>query len=118
LIIRMNFQNVVDLDSDDSQCFRLGDGPRESIEQETVPAILQTDTLLDQPNNQLIRNQSTRCHYIFYLETQRGLSLDRCPEHISRGYLRYGKGLCDNFGLRALSGTRRPQQNDPHCDRL
>ena len=96
-IIDGNFQYVINLDARLLQRFSLRNGARESVEQETVLAVILSDTLLDQADDQVVRHQAAAVHYLLDLQTHLGARLHRGTQHVASGYLRNAVMLADEL---------------------
>ncbi|MNP30027.1 hypothetical protein D3C76_1230820 [compost metagenome] len=114
LVVHGDLDHVVDGHAGVLQGFSLGDGARETVEEEAVGAIGLGDALLDQVDDQVIGNQATGVHHALGLQAQLGAGLDRCAQHVAGGNLRNAELLGDETGLSTFAGTRGPQQNHAH----
>ncbi len=93
---------------------RLGNGARETVQQEAVGAIRLGNTLFDQADDDVVRDELTCVHHGFGLEAQLGARLDRGTQHVAGGDLRNTVFFHDELSLSTLAGTRSPQQNNAH----
>mmetsp|Transcript_11996 Transcript_11996/g.18054 ORF Transcript_11996/g.18054 Transcript_11996/m.18054 type:complete len:326 (+) Transcript_11996:371-1348(+) len=106
-VIHGNFDHIVDGNSLVFQSFSLGDGPRETVEQETVLAIRLLNTLFDQRNDDVVRHQAACCHDFLYLLAQLGLGFHRRTQHVTGGDLGNIKPFSNELGLSPLACARR-----------
>src|SRR5690606_33061171 len=103
LVVHGNFQNVIDLDACVHQCLGLGNGARKAVQQEAVGAIILSNTLVDQTNDQLVGDQAAGIHHFLDLLAQFGTGLDCGTQHVAGGDLRNIEPLADELGLCALA---------------
>ena len=110
----VDFNHMVDRHAGVAQCVCLRDGPREAVEQETAGAVGARDALLDERDDELIRDELPAGHHLAHFQPQFGAFLDGGTEHIARRHLRDAEVLHDELGLGAFPGTGSPQENDAH----
>ena len=99
------------------QCFGLSHVAREAIQDEPRLCVRLPDARLQHVDQQAIRDQLTRFHQHLGLLTRLAAGRDFGPQHVTGGDLRHAMSLFEPFGLRALTGARRSQQNDIHRPR-
>jgi hypothetical protein len=87
-VIHGDFDHVVDVDAGIDHGLRLGDGARETIEEEAAGAVGLGDTFLDEADDDVVRDQPTGIHDRLRLPAQLRAGLDRRTEHVSRRDLR------------------------------
>ena len=109
-----DFQHAVDVDAGFNQRFSLRDGARETVEQETLGAIVLGDALFDQTDDQIVGDQAASIHDFLDLLAKLGAGLDRCAQHVAGGDLRNAEALADELGLCTLACPWGAQQDNSH----
>src|SRR5205823_3886150 len=92
----------------------LRDGPREAVEDEAIPAVRLFEPLADDADHELVRHELACVHEGLGLLAELGAVTHRLAQDVPGGDLRYAEVRVELLGLRALPGTRRPQQNQIH----
>ena len=98
----------------------LGDGSREAVEQIAVRAVRLLYAVLDEPDDDVIRDQAALVHDCLGSLSELSAGLYGCPEHVSGGNLGNGILLGQKLRLSSLSGAGSAQQNNLHllCSQL
>ena len=110
----VDLQHVVQFHASGLHRIGLRDGAREAVEQKTVGAIGLRDAFLDQVDDEIVTDQTTRLHHRFRLQTQGCARFHRGAQHVAGGNLRDAVFLANERGLRSFAGTRGAQQNQSH----
>src|SRR4029077_1250606 len=93
------------------ELFGLRHGAREAVEDEAVSAILARDALLDDAQNNRVRHQLAALHVRPGLLSERRPAPNQFAKNVAGRDVRDAQELRDGPGLRALTGSRRPNQN-------
>jgi hypothetical protein len=114
VVLDVDLHHRVDADLLGLQRVCLDHGPGKSVEEESLLAVRLRDPLLDQAQDDVIRDQTAGVHDLLGLQPQRSPRLHRRPQHVAGRDLRDPVPRGDVAGLRALSGTGTAQENDAH----
>src|SRR5262249_61544179 len=94
-----------------AQVLRLRDGPRKTIEHETVRAVRSFYPLSNHFQHERIGNQLSARHNRLRLQAERSAVLDVLAKHVARRKMRRAELFCQHLRLRTLSRARRPEKN-------
>ncbi|MGX1250830.1 hypothetical protein RKD48_003341 [Streptomyces ambofaciens] len=92
----------------------LGDVPRETVQQEAALGVGLLHAVLRHGDRDLVRHEIAGVHVGLRELAQFGLLADVRAEQVARGDVRNVQRLGKAGGLRSLSGTRRPDEDDSH----
>ena len=109
-----DFNHGVQLDTGGHQGFSLGNGARETVEEEAVGAVGLRDTVLDQCDDQVIGYQAAGIHDALGFNTQLGACFYRSAQHVTGGDLWNSEFFSDELCLSTFTGPGSSQQNDAH----
>ncbi len=93
---------------------RLGNSARETVQQEAFGTIGLGDTLFDQTDDDVVRDQLTCIHHSLGFQAELGARLDCGTQHVASGDLRNTVFFHDELSLGTFAGARSPQQNNAH----
>ena len=110
----MDLQHLVDGNAHLVECLSLCDGTRETVKNVTVRSIRLCDAVLQDTDDDIIRDQRTAVHRSLCAQPQLSAVLDGLAEHIAGRDLRDAELCGDCFRLRAFAGTGRTQENKVH----
>ena len=85
---------------------RLRNGAGHAIQDKTVFAVFLCQTILDDTDDDLIRDKLAGVHKGFRLETHFRAAFQRLSQNIARRNGGYSEMFADNFCLGAFTGTR------------
>mmetsp|Transcript_51409 Transcript_51409/g.117231 ORF Transcript_51409/g.117231 Transcript_51409/m.117231 type:complete len:292 (+) Transcript_51409:1276-2151(+) len=109
------FQNLVNLlprlPQHLIQRLRLGQSPRKPVQNEPHFAVILSDTILDDPNHDLVAYETARLHHRLGLLPDLRPCGHRLPQHVTGGQLGITGAGHDNFGLGPLASAWRPEQH-------
>ena len=111
IVRHSDFHHMIKVDACLHHGLGLGYGAGKAVKQETPGTIRLLDTLLYQPDDDIVGHQPARIHHRFGLPAQFSLRLDRRTQHIAGGDLGNTIFLGDELGLGALPGAGSAQQN-------
>src|SRR5882672_6371398 len=114
LVIDLDLEHKIEVDARCAHGVGLRDGARKAVEQVAVPAIHVLQTVLHQADDDLVGDQLSRVHHLLGRDAQRSAGLHRRAQHVAGGNLRDPEVVPDESRLRALTGARRPEKNEPH----
>ena len=115
LFIRyFNINYLIDNNSHLIQSLSLRNGSWEAIENETVLAIVLDDSFLNDADNNLIRNKSSRFHIALSLKTHLCAGFQRLTDNVTRRNCGNIVAIADNLGLCALTCTWCSEKYDFH----
>ena len=92
----------------------LGDGAGKAVEDEAALGIRLFDPVGDDADDDVVGDKIAPIHDLLGLDADGRPGRHRCTEHVAGRELGYAQPLDQAHGLRALSGPRRSQQNNPH----
>src|SRR5699024_4186233 len=92
----------------------LGNGARETVEEETGLRVVLLQTRLDHADGHVVGHQVAGVHVGLGLEAQRRALADVRAEQIAGGNVGDAELLGENGGLGALAGTGGTKENESH----
>jgi hypothetical protein len=100
-----NFQHVVEMHTRQLHGIGLRNGTGKAIKQKTIGTIGLRDAFFDQPNDDVVTDQTARVHDFFGRQAHGGARFDRCTQHVTRGNLGNAKFFANERGLGAFART-------------
>jgi hypothetical protein len=113
-VVNSNLYHVIDINADGNHGFCLRNRARKTIEQKSAGAVGSLDTIFDQTNNNVVRNQATGVHNFLCCKTKFGFRLYCRPQHVAGGDLRNAELLDKEPGLGALAGAGSAKKYQSH----
>ena len=92
----------------------LGRGARKAVQHEAINSVIEADTLLNQSDHDVIRNQFSGGHKFFRSPSKFRPSLARRTKHVAGRNLRSGQFRAKPLGLCTLARSGRAEENDVH----
>src|SRR3546814_826628 len=96
--------------------FGLCRGAREAIQNKAPLTVGLLDSPRDDLDHDRVGHQPARVHDGLGILAERAARSHRGTQHVARRELHETMLLLEKLGLRAFSGTRRPEQDDVHGD--
>ena len=106
LVGHFDIDDPIDHNAGSVQSLGLRNGSRETVEDKTVFAVFLCQTILDDTDDDLIRDKLAGVHKGFRLEAHFRAAFQRLSQNIARRNGGYSEMFADNFCLGAFTGTR------------
>ncbi|SKN27356.1 Uncharacterised protein [Mycobacteroides abscessus subsp. massiliense] len=106
----VDFNDRVQIHARFNHCFGLCQRARETVEQETVFAVVLGNALFDHADNDVVAYQTSFINDFFCFQTQRSTCFDGSAEHVAGRDLRNAECSSDELSLCAFAGAWCAQQ--------